>query len=327
MNNNITSENAVSDFLGVVENILPSYRFDQYRLYPSTDRNVWQVYLIKRLNDHFQSKDSYCFFEVVNNLPFLIGCQISRWDEEHFGFKMANINWVIAPEDTTSNKVTDNLVNSCISFLRDEGVRFVSSRICSDDTQMLHLFGDKGFRYYESTVYPIAKCADLSLPVDTSVRLATNADLDDISRIAEQHQYQRGHYYCDVMFDNKRVDTMYVKWIRTSIENNEPIAVFVDKGKVTGYFAFVLDEELSKFTGYKYGRMTSLAMDTSIRGKGFGMQFFQGVIALLTEMGVRYIASEYATKNIVSTRLHMKNLFYPLHEKVLFHLWLIPIHL
>jgi len=120
---------------------------------------------------------------------------------------------------------------------------------------------------------------------------------------------------------------MYVKWIRTSIENNEPIAVFVDKGKVTGYFAFVLDEELSKFTGYKYGRMTSLATDSSIRGKGFGMQFFQGVIALLTEMGVRYIASEYATKNIVSTRLHMKNLFYPLHEKVLLHLWLIPIHL
>jgi L-amino acid N-acyltransferase YncA len=115
---------------------------------------------------------------------------------------------------------------------------------------------------------------------------------------------------------------MYEKWIRTSWKNKEPIAVIENDEDVVGYFVFLMDEELSKALGYRYGRMRSLSMDSAARGKGLGADLFRSVMALIGRMGGQYIVSEYPLRNFVSARLHTKNLFYPVHEKVLLHLWL-----
>ena len=115
---------------------------------------------------------------------------------------------------------------------------------------------------------------------------------------------------------------MYEKWIRTSWNSKEPIAVIEYEGKVAGYFAFMMDDELSRATKYKYGRMTSIAIDASIRCKGLGSSLFKSVISIIGERGGQYVASEYPLKNYSSARLHTKNLFYTVHEKVLLHLWL-----
>ena len=116
---------------------------------------------------------------------------------------MATINWIIAPENPISKGVMNGLLDSCLSFLKNEGVKFVSARVCSEDLQILHLFEGKGFRYFESIVYPVAKCDDLSLPVISHVRLIEESDLEDVFRIAEQDQFKRGHFYCDDQFDKK----------------------------------------------------------------------------------------------------------------------------
>jgi L-amino acid N-acyltransferase YncA len=318
----IYSEQSRSEILGVVEKILPSYCFDQYMFYPAVDETCWQKYLLKRLSDSFQDEESSFFFEVVGGLPFLLGCRIPRWDREHFGFGMAAISWLLCHGREMSDTVMEELLDDCISFLRGKDVKFVSAHISGDDIRGLHLLESKGFRYYQTTVYPVASCADLAHETGPDVRLWQESDLPAIIQIAKNHQFSRGHFYCDDKFDKKTVDSMYEKWIRTSWKNKEPVAVIESDGDVVGYFAFLMDDELSKALGYRYGRMRSLSMDSAARGKGLGADLFRAVMSLIGGMGGQYIISEYPLKNFVSARLHTKNLFYPVHEKVLLHLWL-----
>jgi len=115
---------------------------------------------------------------------------------------------------------------------------------------------------------------------------------------------------------------MYGKWVRTSWANQEPIAVIERDGSIAGYFAFVMDEALSRATKYIYGRMTSLAIDASCRGQGVGASLFGSVIGMIGAMGGGYVASEYSVKNHASASLHSRSRFRNVHEKVLFHLWL-----
>lgn len=307
--------------LAATEKTIPLYRFDKYMLYPSVDKTRWQKYLLQRLSDSLQNTETRFFFETVGGGLFLLGCRVPRWDEEHFGFGMATINWVMCPDVRSSGAVMGKLLDDCISFLRDNDVKFVSAHINGDDMLAIHLLEDKGFRYYQTTVYPIAQCTNLPYKTDPRVRFWQETDLPAVIQIAKQHQFERGHFYCDDKFDKKTVDSMYEKWIRTSWENKEPICVMENEGKIVGYFAFVMDDGLSAATGYKYGRMTSLAIDASVRGKGFGLSLFRSVIALIGERGGQYVASEYPLKNFASARLHTKNLFYPVHEKILLHLW------
>lgn len=318
----IHSDESQQEILIAIERMIPSYHSDQYMHYPSIDKACWQKYLLKRLVDSFEDEESNFFFETVDGGLFLLGCRVPRWDEEHFGFGMATINWVMCPDVESSGAVMGKLLDDCISFLRDNDVKFVSAHINGDDMLAIHLLEDKGFRYYQTTVYPIAQCANLPYKTDPRVRLWQETDLPAVIQIAQHNQFSRGHFYCDGKFDKKTIDSMYEKWIRTSWKNKEPISVMEKEGNIVGYFAFVMDDELSAATGYKYGRMTSLAMDASVRGKGLGSSLFRSVIALIGEMGGQYVASEYPLKNYSSAWLHTKNLFYPVHEKVLLHLWL-----
>jgi len=309
--------------LTAIEKTIPLYRFDQYMLYPSVDTYCWQKYLVQRLSDSLQNAETSLFFKIVDDYLYMIGCRVSQWDEEHFGFKVAKIDWFFYPADIgDSSKIMDELLDDCVSFLRNNSVKFIVTHISGDDLLALHLFEDKGFRYYQTTVYPVARCTDLPFKADSNVRLWQEPDLPAVIKIARNNQFSRGHFYCDGKFDKKNVDLMYEKWIRTSWENKEPVAIIENEGKVMGYFVFVMDDSLSRAMKYKYGRMTSLSMDSSARGKGLGSNLFRAVMSLIADRGGQYIASEYPLKNFVSARLHTKNLFYPVHERVLLHFWL-----
>jgi L-amino acid N-acyltransferase YncA len=308
--------------LTAIKKTIPLYSFDQYKLYAAADKTSWQEYLLQRLIEHLQSKDGCVFFEIVDGLIYLVGCSISRWDEEHFGFRMAKINWLVYPDSENANIIMGKLLDDCINYLRDSDVRFVSAHISGEDLIGLHLLEDRGFRYYQTTVYSIAECTNLSYKSDPAVRLWRKTDLPAVIEIAKHNQFSRGHFYSDGRFDRRTVDLMYEKWIRTSWKNKEPIAVIEKGGKVAGYFAFVMDEALSHATKHRYGRMTSLAMDASIRSRGLGSSLLRSVISLIGERGGQYVASEYPLKNYTSDRLHTKNMFYTVHEKVLSHLWL-----
>lgn len=305
------------EMVRVVEATLPSYPYDHFRYYPATAPGAWQAHFLQRL----QNPEITFFSDVVDDLPVLIGVKMAQWDREHFGFGVAAIDIVHSHETPSSNSRMGELLTQCIGHLRDLDIRFVSARVNGDMVPTLHLFESLGFRYVENIIWPVARCNEATGSSDSGVRLMREEDLPHVVRIADNFQYQRGHFHSDSRFDRKKVDQLYARWIKTSWMNKEPIAVIEHEGKVAGYFNFKMDGELSKVLGYSYGRLRSLALDGTLRGKGLGQKLFQGTMSLIVKKGGEYIDSGYATKNHASAKLHTLGGFYSAYEEVTLHLW------
>jgi len=315
----VTTIDSESDsMLAAIRRVLPRYPFDQYRRYPATGPDAWQGLCLERLRSAAAS-NSHLFFRDGDQVH-LVGCRISDWDREHFGFAMAAINWAIHPNVAKSAAVLSRLVADCLAALRQRGIKFVSARVDGDDLAMIHALEAAGFRYYETILYPASRFRPR---VDRSgIRFAADDEIDRIADLARRGQYPRGHFYSDIAFDKSRVEAMYEKWIHSSRSNNRTIAVAEVDGRIGGYFEFMMDTELTRFLGPCYGRMTSLALDPDVRGRGIGSRLFAATMQLMYDMGAAYVLSEYATKNNLSSRLHVENRFFPLYESVLFHRWL-----
>jgi ribosomal protein S18 acetylase RimI-like enzyme len=306
----------IADMLRTMELALLNYPHDPYRNYPSKDPNAWKRFLMSRLDGVLKNKEWTFFFGMNSNRPNLIGCRVPKWDEDHFGFRMASILIFIGQDGSELRK----LVGECLKHLSEEGVVFVSTRINGDNIDAIHEFQAYGFRYYENIIWPVLKCKEISR--HENVRLMKVTDLDRVVQIARTSSFQRSHFHCDDRFPKEKVNSMPARWIRTSWENKEPIAVIESEGKVIGYFAFVIDKSLSEMIGYRYARMRHLALDPEFRGRGLGKILFGGTIALMKDMGADYVDSGYASKNHQSAKLHVQNGFESKYEEVTLHLWL-----
>lgn len=300
-----------------------SNKYDQYTHYIYRSGLTASDYFFARIKRLISSeKSDWIFFYSFSSLGlYLIGTRLSKWDEDHFGFKMANLQIFIIPDGAGKEPdILRDLLNKALSYLKNKNVAFVSSRVNGDNIVALHSMEDAGFRYYDNVIWPITDAK--TKPGETEVRLIEDKDIDEVKRIAGRFQYPRGHYYCDERFDKTKVDAMYSKWVDTTLKNKEHIAVIESSGKLAGLFVFKMDAELAEHTGYRYGRLRLLALDSQFRGLGLGEKLFKGTLSLISGLGADYIDSGYSTKNHVSARLHVKTSFYSVYEEVTFHLWL-----
>ncbi|MEI6681826.1 MAG: GNAT family N-acetyltransferase [Bacteroidota bacterium] len=257
-----------------------------------------------------------------NNDLAVVGCRISKWDLEHFGLNMAGIKVFFASPNENGERLKLNLLNECLSLLQEKGIDFVSARIHGDDLLSIHFLENTGFRYYEDIIWPVLRLPSAMMKVPENLRLMTAGDLDTVKLIASHYQYDRGHFHCDERFPKPLVNTLYSKWVESAFNRNGTIAVIESEGKVAGYFVFEMDKTLSKHLGYSYGRLQSLALDSTFRGKGLGKALFEGTLAYIKQSGGEFVDSGYATKNHLSARLHYTTGFLPVYEEITMHCWL-----
>ncbi|MBA3673379.1 MAG: GNAT family N-acetyltransferase [Chitinophagaceae bacterium] len=292
-------------------NELKDYRYDQYFLYPTLHNNAWKDIFLSRLN----SIDGNADFNTFN-------LEVSKWDEEHFGFKIGKINNPFSPikEDYKQYKYE---VKRLIEVSKENNVRVLILRINGDNINLIHEFENVGFRYYETIIWPVTNLDKQNFQY-SDIRLfdSKSDNIDDLMKIARYNQYNRGHFHCDNNFEITKVNELYAKWVKTAAEENRHIAIIRNENKIVGYFVFAVDEKLSLATGYKYGRLQSLALDSRERGKGLGRKLFEGTLSLLKEYGCIYADSGYASKNHLSAKLHSMFGFSSVYEEVTMHLWL-----
>lgn len=319
----ISKENKIStELLDSFNSNISLYKCDQYLNYPSAHKKSWEAFLKYRLETSLESDEVTLFGDLYKGYAVLLLVKILKWDKEHFGFKIANIT-MLAPSLIDDYKnVLQGLLKKLLFFLKTENVKFVSVRINGDDINSIHCFEDSGFKYFEDVIWPVHKCVSNAESKELNTRLMTQGDMEQVIHIASKCQYQRGHFHCDKGFDVNKVNSLYGKWVETAFNNGDPILVAEFENKVVGYFVLKMDKELSKYSGYSYGRMRSLAIDSSIRGKGIGKSLFEGSISKLKEIGAEYIDSGYSTKNHISAKLHTNCDFYSVYEEVTFHKWL-----
>ena len=310
-----------SELVASVSAALGNYRFDQYLNYPAIERDGWAGYLLARLAKSLSDPEQSFYVEDSPDGPVILAARVSAWDRDHFGFPMAAVRCVIAPDTEKAKPALGAVFSTCFSDLRERGVRFASGRFHGDQINVTHAAETAGFRYIESILWPVrASPPDVSLVQD--VRLMEERDLEGLKTLAVGNSYTRGHFYCDPGFDKSTVDSMYAKWLETAFRNKQPVTVIDYEDQCVGFFVVGIDEALSAALGVKYGRLQSLVVDGRIRGKGLGIKLFHGTLELLTAAGVQQIDSGYSAKNHLSARIHAKDNFFTVYDENTFHIWL-----
>jgi len=307
------------DLLNLLRSKLESYNYDHYRFYPSQNLTGWLDYRLHLLSQ--KDNEYYYFIKDLNSILLFFSIRIPKWDEENFGFKLAFLEVIYIDSEITFNELV-NSFKEIIDFLKSENVKFISARICSDNLQIIHALEELKFRYIENIIWPILNIKNLYFESVENIRVASVNDLERLKFIASNFQYQKGHYHCDKNFDIEKVNNLYAKWVETAIYNNDPVIVIEENNTILGYFVLMIDKNLSKFMGYKYGRMRSLALDSTFRGQGIGKKLFLGAIQWFMKNGVEIIDSGYASKNHISARLHNSFNMYSVYEEVTLHYWI-----
>jgi L-amino acid N-acyltransferase YncA len=299
---------------------IAGYQYDHYRFYPSIDPDGWMDLLLRRLQTLLDDDDVHLVYSEEGGGQALIAVRVSSWDMDHFGFSMATLALLFHNGGISA---LEDCLSRGYAHLAGLGVRFASVRINGDQLEAIHILGDHGFRYVENIIWPILNCSSSTSDfLSFGVREMQENDLSAAVSIAENSQYQRGHFHCDEGFAKDRVNGLYGKWVRSAWEEQRPIIIIEDGGRVAGYFVLDLLHGLSSALGTPYGGMRSLGVDLSARGKGLGHRLFRGAIAYLKSRGAEYIESGYASKNHVSARLHSRAGFYSVYEEVTLHRWL-----
>ena len=90
-------------------NYVDSYTYFQYKNYPSQNKDSWKSFYKYYLDQLFNNDEWKFHFEKIENIPFLLGCRFSKWDSDHFGYKVAFINILLG--GTIENKaLLDNII-------------------------------------------------------------------------------------------------------------------------------------------------------------------------------------------------------------------------
>lgn len=321
LNANISSEGDFDAFYKEIDGVIHQYPYYQYKNYPSRNDNGWVKMFMDNLTNSFNKADHYIFHDYLKDYPIFIIYHINKWDEDHFGFRMAKSIIVFSFPDINKSFIS-GFIKKGILKLKELGVKFVSTRINGDNLSLINSCFENGFEFYETIIWPIVKTSNLIKNVNTCRVLSDVQELNVVKNIAEKHQYRRGHYHCDRKFDISKVNLLYSKWVETSFYSDDYVCLIEEKNNIAGYFVCGIDMTLEKFLGYKYGRLKSLALSSEYRGKGMGRGLFNGTLSLLKNSGCEFIDSGYATKNHVSASLHSSNFFHSTYEEVSLHKWI-----
>jgi GNAT superfamily N-acetyltransferase len=316
-------EHQINEDISLKINNLNNYEYDQFRYFPSKYKDGWKLYLQDRLNIAILDNETFTFYSEYENFIYLIALKITKWDEDIFGYKIANTFFSILPETSNSLKIIQKFFYTILKFLKKNGIKLLNFRVHGDNLSVIHLCEDIGFKYYENIIWPYTNC--IKRPIDSqeyNIRLMKNEELERVKEIAFNFQYSRGHLYCDNKIDKTAINILFSKWIQSYWEKGEPIAVIDYKGDISGYLVMKgIDKQKEKCFGYKYGQLSSMAFDPKYRGLGFGKNIIKGGINILNDIGVEIVDTGLATKNLFSQSSIRVADFRNYYEEITFHYW------
>lgn len=297
-------------------------KYDQYQYYPSNIKNGWYDLFLNRFENNSGNNETSTQKVTASDAEIIISISDFSWDFDHFGFRIAKIHNPIIINKTSSS-LSSAILKNTIEICKTKGIKTVIARVNGDNLEFIHALENVGFKYYETIIWPVSDLDKLDLSENNVSFINPEVDsIDPLLDIAKTNQYQRGHFHCDNNFDKTAVNSLYAKWVKSAISSGKKIAVIKDENTVVGYFICEVDKQLSSFLGVKYGRLQSLALDTSMRGRGFGKKLFEGTLSLLKKEGCKYVDSGFATKNHMSAKLHTEYNFFNVYEEVTMHFWI-----
>ena len=164
--------------------------------------------------------------------------QISEWDTNHFGFKIAKLPYLKYPSSIKKG------MQEAIHY----NVRLLIARCPTDDFKWIHELEQIGFRLMDTIVYYTLKLIDLKI-LDTKylARIATEKDIPAIRSIArDSFKGYVSHFSADPKLDKKKCDEVYEFWAVNSFGDRslaDYIMVVEIEGVIAGFNTIKLKDE------------------------------------------------------------------------------------
>ena len=211
-------------------------------------------------------------------------CEPLPWDSAFFGVGIARVR------DTPAG--LDRL-EAAVARAEHEGVACLYLLVDDGDAVTRTAAESAGFELMERRVTlmrPIA-AEDRQPRIDPAMRPARAADLPALEALARRSHHNT-RFHRDPRFDRARADEMYAVWIARSVAGELADATWVLELEARALEARPLGYLAASFAG-AVGAIGLVAVDASLRGKGYGRR--------LVEHAVQWTASRGGTRVEVVT--------------------------
>lgn len=303
--------------------LLSEYTFGRYCADRSLDIQASRRLERDHLFAYLQQNAASCWVATErDHILGVVGLRKSDWDTAFWGANCFSIDHLAArgPEDARKLVMVE-LLDVADRWCSDEKADFVMARADVFDLAAIHALEDHGFRYIETAItnsYDLRRI-EACPPVDYQIRAARTDEANLLVSMAED-AFLTHRFYADKRFPTDKVDAMYREWVRSSLESAAWTTIVLEaEGKVRGFFLYRL-EDLTAYFGMRFVKWRMAALSSDDRGKGYGLQLFQGAMQHVREQA-EIVDSGLTIRNTRSFNLHVKLGFRLLCSSVTFHKW------
>jgi len=310
-----------------LSNLLKQYRYGRYCEDPSLPIEMSHKFILDSIKAYLAHDDAQCVavFSFSGEILGMATFKISKWDTDHFGYRVAIIDSIIIKESDYFNKlnVAGAILKQLHLWCKTSNVRFVSIRVSALDLSVIHSLEQCGFGYIGSRIYNKYDLDSLGKfkKRPYKLRLASSSDLSKMVHFAKG-AFVTQRFHADPCIPQDKAESLYEKWISTAFTDHKQKILVLDIKNKPAAFMVYYKNDLRKYFNTQFAMWKLCLVDPEKRGKGLGFDFFTALMYYHRKEGLDIIDSGISMRNLASFRLHNKHDFKVISTCVTFHKWL-----
>jgi RimJ/RimL family protein N-acetyltransferase len=307
--------------------LIDQYKFGRYCEDVDLPVEASRQYVADQIQKFLAGRDSECVQALSSSseLQGLLAFKLSRWDTDHFGYNVALIDTVAVKESDyfRQREIADALLKEFIKWCQIHTIRFISVKVPALNLPVVHSFENHGFHFYEAWIFNKFdhKKLDIEKGSPYSLRFAQEEDFKLMLNFSKG-AFSSHRFFADPHIPYHKADSLYTKWIRSSIEDSNQKILTLDFDNKPVAFMTFYENDLSQYFDLKFAMWKMAVLDPTCRGKGFGTDFFISLMFHHRQNGLDITDSGISMRNVSSLNLHTKLNFKFISTLVTFHKWL-----
>ena len=218
--------------------------------------------------------------------------------------------------------IAHKLLHSFDEWCEEFKVRFTVMKAPALDLPVVNACEEHGFRYIETWIYNsfnLRKVETLP-PPKRKLRFADITDSE--SMIACSHNaFDTQRFHADYHIPRERADSLYRKWIKSAFDNPLQKTLVIDQhNKPVAFMTYYVVDRASQLD-FRYAQWKMALIDSNLRGKGLGYEFFVALLYHHRDEGLDIVDSGLSMRNLTSLNLHNRIGFKIISTIVTLHRW------
>lgn len=312
-----------------IRDLISTYKYGRYLRDPTLPVKGARELLFDQINE-FYSKypDTTLIAKKNEDIVGLLGFKILDWDSEHFGIKVASIDYFMSRKLDYNNEISvkEELLKRFNMWGKEEKVSLVSTRVDDNDLSSIHALEDNGFHYMENLIhdsFDYRKAKEFPRSKYELHRLEhplQRKELDVLAKIGK-NSFRENRFNYDPRIKEEKALRLYEKWVKNSCNDPSKCVFIIDiDNEIVAFFIYTI-KDLSKYFGIKFGVWYLAAVSPKFQGKGIGYQLYLGILNIL-KSEVTINDAGYIIKNIPMINLYGKLGFKHISSEATFHKWI-----